>query len=136
MNSKGKCTALCIAAILIFLLGVTRGIGGIVNLLSDDKTLSALNYSTMLLTLLVVGFILLSAATIITAIAIFEHNKKYLLTGIFLTLIFVVSGAVNKSLLFDKTTYQGTIINIIAAVIIISLLVLGKRILDKSNRSF
>ncbi|MDP2365800.1 MAG: hypothetical protein Q8M94_18775 [Ignavibacteria bacterium] len=133
MNSKKKCAALCIAAALIFLLGVTRGIGGIINLLSDDKTLEALNYSTMLLALLVIGFIILSAAAIITAIAIFEHNKKYILAGAFLTLIFVVSGAVNKNLVFYKTTDYGTIINIIAAVIIISLLVLGKRILDKTK---
>ena len=38
MNSKGKCVALCIAAALIFLFGIMRGIGGIVNLLSDDNT--------------------------------------------------------------------------------------------------
>ena len=136
MNSKGKCTALCIAAVLIFLLGIARGIGAIFNLLNDDNTLAALNYDTMLLVLLVISFILLSAATIITAIAIFEHNKKYIITGAFLTLTFVVSGAVNRNLLFNNSTDLGIFINIIAAIIIITLLVLGKRILDKSNRTF
>ena len=134
METRRKSALLLIAASLIFLLGIFRGVGGIINLLSDENTLELLNSSIMTLPFLVVGFIILSAATFITAIAIFEHNKKYLLAGVFLTLIFVVSGTVNSNLFFDIAKEHEIIINIIAAVIIISLLILGKKALEKTEK--
>lgn len=135
MEPERKSILLLIAAGLIFLLGITRGIGGIINLLNDENTLESLNNSITSLAFLIVGFIVLSAAAFITAIAIFEHNKKYLLSGILLTIIFVVSGAVNRNFLYDEITILDTIINIIVAVIIISLLMLGKRTLDKNEEA-
>ena len=134
MESKRKSILLFTLAGLIFMLGITRGIGGIIYLLSDDKTLEALSSSVTLVAFLAISFILLSAASFITAIAIFENNKKYLLSGVILTIIFVVSGVINRNLLFGDTTIQETIINIIAIVIIISLLILGKKAIEKVEK--
>ena len=116
------------------MLGFTRGIGGFMNLLSDKNTMEALNNSVTSFACLVVGFITLSAATFITAITIFERNKKCFLAGVFLTLIFVFSGAVNSNLLFDIAKKLEIIIDIIAAVIIILLLVVGKKALKKAEK--
>ena len=135
MNFRKKCKLLCAASALMFVFGIARGIGGIINLLSDENILAFFSSSTALLVLLVVGFILLSAATFITAIAIFEHDKKYLSAGIILTLSLVFSGAIRGFFSSGKSMDQGTIINIIAAVIIISLLMLGKRTLDKTEKA-
>jgi hypothetical protein len=135
MKTERKCAFLCVAAALMFLLGLARGIGGLVTIINDEKSLVTLNSTVILTAVMIVGFILLSAATFITAIAIFEHNKKYLLSGVLLTIIFVAIGALNRNLLFDKTSSMGTFINISAAVIIIALLVIGKRFLDKTKRN-
>ena len=127
MESKRKSILLFTLAGLIFMLGITRGIGGFINLLNDENTLESLNNSITSLAFLIVGFIVLSAAAFITAISIFEHNKKYLLAGVFLTLIFVFSGVVNNNLFFDIAKEFEIIVDIIAAVIIISLLIAGKK---------
>ena len=135
MNFRKKCKLLCVASALMFVFGIVRGVGGIINLLNDEHSLAFFSSSTALPVLLVVGFILLSAATFITAIAIFEHNKNYLSAGIILTLSFVLSGAIKSYFFAGKPMDQGTVINIIAAVIIISLLMLGKRTLDKNEEA-
>jgi hypothetical protein len=134
METKRKSILLLIATGLIFLLGITRGIGGIIYLFSDDKTLEALNNSITLVVSLVISFILLSAASFITAISIFGHNKKLLLTGFLFTLIFVVSGGPNENFPLNNTTIQEIIINIIAIVIIISLLIFSKKALEKTEK--
>jgi membrane-bound acyltransferase YfiQ involved in biofilm formation len=135
MNFRKKCKLLCVASALMFVFGIVRGIGGIVNLLNDEHSLAFFSSSATLLVLLVVGFILLSAATFIIAIAIFEHNKKYLSAGIILTLLFVFNGVVQGYFSTGKPLDQGTIENIFAAVLIISLLMLGKRNLDKTEKA-
>ena len=134
MESKRKSILLFTLAGLIFMLGITRGIGGFINLLRDENTLEALNNGVTSFAFLVVGFIMLSTAIFITAIAIFERDKKYFLAGVFLTLIFVFSGAINSNLLFDVAKEFEIIIDIIAAVIIISLLVAGKKALEKTEK--
>jgi hypothetical protein len=135
MNFRKKCKLLCVASALMFVFGIVRGVGGIINLLNDEHLLAFFSSSLVLPVLLIVGFILLSSATFITAIAIFEHNKKYLSAGIILTLSLVFSGAIKGFFSSGKPMDQGTVINIIAAVIIISLLMLGKRTLDKNEEA-
>ena len=124
MESKRKSILLFTLAGLIFLLGIVRGIGGFINLLRDENTFA----------FLVVSLIMFSLAIFITAIAIFERDEKYFLAGVFLTLIIVFSGAVNSNLLFDVAKEFEIIIDIIAAVIIISLLVAGKKALEKTEK--
>jgi hypothetical protein len=119
----------------MFVFGIVRGIGGIINLLNDEHSLAFFSSNTALPVLLVVGFILLSAATFITAIAIFEHNKKYLSAGIILTIIFVFNGVLISYYSTGKTMDGGTIVNIIAAIVIISLLMLGKKTMDKTEET-
>lgn len=135
METRRKSVLLLIAAGLIFSLGIIRGVGGLINLLGNENTLESLNNSIISFTFLVVGFIVLSAATFITVIAVFKRNKKYFLAGIFLTLIFVFSGAVIIILLFDVAKELGIIIDIIAAVFIISILIVGKKALEKTEKS-
>ena len=133
MNFRKKCKFLCVASALMFVFGIVSGIGGIIAILNDEKSLATFNSAAIPAALMVVGFILLSAATIITAIAIFEHNKRYLSAGIILTLSLVFTGTIMGFSSSGKPMDQGTVISIIAAAIIISLLLLGKRTLDKNE---
>ena len=134
MKLKEKCKLLCIASILIFVIGVIRGIGGVINLINNTDILVGTNISSIVLVLLTIFLIFLSAATIITAIGVYEHNEKFIVMGIVISALFLVYSIIKAHLLFQNTLSNNTIINSVSAIAVISLLVLGKRMIDKTKR--
>ena len=92
MRLRGRCKFLCTASALIFLLGVMRGIGGIIDLINNTDMLIEIDSSSITLVLLTFAYIILSAASFITAIVLYEQNENYVSAGIILSAIFVING--------------------------------------------
>ena len=91
------------------------------------ETLSGIKTNEIILIFLAIGLILIGIIEIISAVGVYFLKRKYWLLGIFVTVLFVIDGAVNGYFLFGKPGDQGTVVNLIAAVIIITLLLLGKK---------
>ena len=135
MNLRERCKLLCAASALIFLLGVIRGIGGVIDLINNTEILVGINISSIALVLITIILIFLSAATIITAIGVYEQNEKFILIGIALSTVFIFYSIIKGYLLFGSTISDAVIINIIAGGIIISLLTVGKKTINKTKAS-
>lgn len=134
MKLRKKCKLLCMASVLIFLLGVVRGIGGVIELINNTDILVGINFSSITLVLLTITLIFLSAATIITAVGVYEQDEKFIFMGIALSALFLVYSIIKGYIFFGSALSNTAIINIIAAVAVISLLVFGKRTMDKTQR--
>ena len=127
MNSKKRPISLIIATILMIILGLARGIGGIVLLLQGKSTLPDVKTNETVLIFLAVGLIIIGVMEIITAVGIYLLKKKFWLLGIIITVLFVIDGAINGYFLFGRPGAQGTVVNLIAAIIIITFLLLSKK---------
>ncbi len=127
MNSKKRPISLIIAAILMIILGLARGIGGIILLLEGKSTLPDIKTNETVLIFLAVGLIIIGVMEIITAVGIYLLKKKFWLLGIIITVLFVIDGAINGYFLFGRPGAQGTVVNLIAAIIIIAFLLLSKK---------
>ncbi|RPI59796.1 MAG: hypothetical protein EHM44_11510, partial [Ignavibacteriales bacterium] len=73
MRLRGRCKFLCTASAMFFLLGVVRGIGGVIDLIDNTDILIEIDASSITLVLLTLAYIILSAAAFITAIALYEQ---------------------------------------------------------------
>ena len=127
MNSKKRPISLIIAAVLMIILGLARGIGGIVLLLEGKSTLPDIKTNETVLIFLAVGLIIIGVMEIITAVGIYLLKKKFWMLGIIITVLFVIDGAINGYFLFGRPGAQGTVVNLIAAIIIITFLLLSKK---------
>jgi hypothetical protein len=116
-----------ISAVLMILLGLARGIGGITLLIQGKNTLSNIIASENIIQILAIGLILIGLLEIISAIGIWRLNRTFWILGIIVTIAFVIDGAINGHFLFGRSGDQGTIVNSIAAILIISCLLLGRR---------
>mgnify|MGYP003412441397 FL=1 len=135
MKPVRRCKLLCIASVLIFLLGVIRGIGGVIDLINDTDIMVGTNISIIVLALLTIILIFLSAAAIITAIGVFEQDEKFIFIGMALSAVFIFYSILKGYILFGNTISDAAIINIFAGCIIISLLTIGKKSLYKRSLS-
>ena len=133
MSPSRKSISLIIAAILMIFLGSARLLGGITLLLQGKTTLPDIKTNETVLIFLAIGLILIGLIEIISAVGIYFLKRKYWLLGIFVTVLFVIDGAINGYFLFGKPGDQGTVINLIAALIIITFLLLGKKSLQNKN---
>ncbi|MEO8231121.1 MAG: hypothetical protein ABI638_02485 [Ignavibacteriota bacterium] len=134
MKLRDRCKLLCIASVLIFLLGVVRGIGGIIDLINNTDILNGINFSSITLVLLTITLIFLSADTIITAVGVHKQNKKFIFMGIALSVLFLIYSVLKGYLIFGDALNNAAIINVFATVTVISLLVIGKGTIDKTHR--
>jgi len=119
--------ALRLAGVLMILLGLARTAGGVVllsqgaaadpNIRASDSTCAAVG-----------GFLLaLGAGLIVSAVGVLRGRRRAWLLGIIFTVAFVVDGMVNGYLLYGRPGDQGTIVNVIAATLILICLFVGAR---------
>jgi len=127
MKMKKRCSFLCVASALMFLFGLIRGIGGFLELIDNNTFLAAINQNHVLIVVAVLVSILLTSAILISSIGVFEQSKRDVLNAIALIVLFVINSLVNAYLLLGKIENSETIINSIAAMIIITLLLIGFR---------
>lgn len=135
MNNKKKCKALCIASALMVLLGIVRGIGGFMDLTNDQVILNSFNTNQTALVVMAIVFILLTAAVFIAAIEVYEHNTEFFLYGAVLIVLYIINGFVCAAFLFDDSATNESFYTMIAGIVIVVLLILGKRSLNKIEES-
>jgi hypothetical protein len=133
MSSTRKPISLIIGAVLMILLGLARGIGGIILLIQGKATLSNIKTDETVLIFLSIGLILIGIFEIISAVGIYYLKRKYWFLGIVVTVLFVIDGTINGYFLFGKPDDQGTAVNLIAGIIIITFLLLGKKSLNNTK---
>lgn len=114
---------------------LARGAGGLVLLLQGSETLPGIQTNETVLLFLAIILIMIGIIEIWAAVGVFLLRKGYIFIGIIITIIFVFDGAVNGYFLFGKPGDRGTIINVIAAVILITLLLAGQKSLKDNYKT-
>jgi len=135
MMPRRRCKFHCAAAALIFLLGVVRGIGSIIDFINNTEVLIETNTDSTIIILLTMFLILLSAAAFITAIGVYEQNKNSIYFGIIISTVFIINSILYGYILSEQTIADDVIINTITSVVIITLLILGRRSLNNIEES-
>jgi len=115
----------------MIILGLARGIGGIILLIQGKSTLPNIKTNETVLIFLAIVLIIIGIFEVISAIGIYYLKKKYWVLGVFVTALFVIDGMINGYFLFGKPGDQGTIINIFVAIVIITFLLIGKKSVNK-----
>lgn len=133
MSPARKPISLLIGAVLMILLGLARGIGGLIILIQGKAALSNIKTDETVLIFLSIGLIVIGVFEIISAVGVYYLKRKYWFLGIVVTLLFVIDGAINGYFLFGKPGDQGTVVNLIVAIIIITFLLLGKKSLNNTK---
>lgn len=128
MNKKATFWTI-FASCLIIIVALARGLGGIMLLLKGkninvSREIIATNSE---ITFIGIGLIVIAILFIICAVGILMKKLLFWKIGIITAVLFVIGGAINGSLLFGQPLETGTIINIVAATIIIGSLILGKQ---------
>ena len=119
---KNPAIAGWIAIILMFLLGVLRSAGGVMLILNKNLTDSNITASPNAAFICGIGLLFIGLAEIISAIGIAAGNRSFVTIGIICTVLFVIDGLVNGYILYGLPLEAGTIANLAAASVIISLL--------------
>ncbi len=119
---------LLVASLLMIAVALARGLGGLLFLLRGnrielDRPILA---SSGEIVLMGFGLLLISVLFLTSAIGVFRRNFFFWRLGIFTSFLFIIDGALNGTLLFGHPLETGTIMNIVAAILIIGALLLGK----------
>jgi hypothetical protein len=113
------------------MFGLIRGIGGLIAMINSSEILIDINYSFIILILLIITCIALSAASVIVAIALFEQDRNYIFYGVLLLLTYIIYSLIQDYFILNKFISNSSVINLVAAGIAISLLLIGKKHLNK-----
>jgi len=127
--------SIIIGIVMMILLGLARGIGGIILLLQGTNTLSNITASEITIRMLAIGLIVIGILEIISAIGILRLKRFFWLSGIAVSVVFVLDGAVNGYFLFGKPGDVGTFVNIIVAAVIIICLFTGRKAFTVTSAS-
>lgn len=130
MNGRA---ALIVGAVLMILLGIARGAGGIVLLVQGPSTDPRIRATEATVAVLGVVLVLLGAAIVATGLGVLRRNRRAWAWGIWLVIAFVIDGAINGYVFFGRPGEQGTVGNLVAAALIVSSLLLGRRALTRSE---
>lgn len=125
--------SILVGAILMILLGLARTAGGIALLVQSKGTLLNIIAAENTIRILAIGLILIGSIEIIAAIGVLRLKRIFWIIGIAVTVAFVIDGAINGYFLFGKPGDQGTIVNSIVAILIISCLLAGRKACTSSN---
>ncbi len=128
MNKKATFWTICASSLMI-IVALARGLGGLTLLLKGknielSRPIIANNTE---ITFIGIGLILIAILFVISAVGILMKKSLFWKLGIITAILFVIGGAINGTLLFGQPLETGTIINIVAAIIIISFLIFGKK---------
>ena len=124
---------LTLAGVLMILLGLARSAGGIV-LLSQGAAADPSIRASDATCAAVGGFLLaLGAGLILSAVGVLRRHRRAWLLGIGFTVAFVVDGMVNGYLLYGRPGDQGTVVNVVAATLILICLFAGAKALDAAG---
>jgi len=125
--------SILVGGVLMILLGLARAAGVIILLVQIEDTLPNIIASENTIRVLSLGLILIGLLEIVSAIGVLRLKRIFWILGIIITVAFVIDGAINGYFLFGKPGDQGTIVNSIVAILIISCLLVGRKAFAISN---
>lgn len=112
--------------VLMILLGLARGTGGFVLLTKGAATDPNIQATGSAISILGILLLLLGLALVVAAVGVLRRLHSFWLVGAICTAAFVVDGAINGYVLYGRPGDQGTIVNVIAAALILTCLLFGK----------
>lgn len=124
---------LYLAADLMIFVGIFRGIGGVSLLLKGTSVKSNVSISaTGSQTLLVgIGLVVVLLFMIAAGVLLMKRRSyKWWIVSWIATAFFLIDGVINGFILFGAPSFQGQIINLVAAMLIFISLVIGKKDLN------
>ena len=122
MEGKFARFQLTLASLLLLFLGLARGAGGLMLLLEGSPAVDSNRVSHQTATLLGIGLIAIAVGALLASAGIFQRRVWGWRLGMIVPVLFVLDGALNGYLLFGKPGDRGTIVNVVAALLIISCL--------------
>ena len=120
---------LIIGGVLMILLGLARGLGGLALLTHGAAADPKIQATDSAVSTVGVILLLLGLALIAAAVGVFRRLHSFWFVGVICTVAFVADGAINGFVLYGRPGGQGTIVNVIAAALILACLLLGKNAL-------
>lgn len=127
----GKRKFLIVGAALMILLGLARAVGGVVLLLQGGAADPRIEAPPSTVTMVGVFLITLSLILMYSAVGVLRRSHQCWLLGIFLTVAFVIGGAINGYVLYGRPGAAGTMVNSFVAVAILASLLPGRAALRK-----
>lgn len=126
---------LIVGGILMIVLGLARGGGGVVLLTRGAVVDPGIHAAGPTVAAVGAILLLLGLALVVAAIGVLRRRRPFWLLGGVCTIAFVVDGAINGYLLYGRPGDKGTVVNLVAAALILGCLLLGKGALrDRSAR--
>lgn len=113
-------------AVLMLLLGLARGIGGMMLMTGGAKPDPAIRAGTTEVVATAAALMLLGIALAVTAVSVLQRGRLAWVMGCVLTVAFVLGGLVNGIVLYGRPQLAGTLGNLVVAAAIIACLWRGR----------
>ena len=126
---------LSLGAVLMLLLGLARGLGGLLLLIQGSATDPNISATANAVSIVGTILLLLGTALVVAAIGVWRRIRRFWLFGIVCTILFVVDGAINGYMLYGRPGQGGTLVNVTVAVLILVCLHLGRSALRPTAAS-
>lgn len=119
-----------LGAALLVLLGLARGAGGVVLLVSGAAADSRIAAGAAAVGVAGVLLLLISLALVVAGVGLAKVNRAFWRFGIGSLVAFVIDGAVNGAVLYGRPGVGGTVANVIVAALIALCLLAGRNALE------
>lgn len=118
--------ALIVAGILMLLLGIARGAGGVVLLVKGAAADPRIHAGGPIVAVVGLILTLLGAGLVAAAIGVLRSGSRSWRWGGWLVVAFVLDGVLNGAVLYGQPGEEGTGVNVLAALLILMFLYLGR----------
>jgi hypothetical protein len=129
MKKRGFLTA---GGILMILLGLVRGVGGLMLVMRGSALDRAIHATGPVVVVLGAVLMILGAGLIVTGVGVIRRRPTFWLAGILFTVAFLIDGAINGTVLYGRPGAGGTFANAVVAILILACVLAGRRALEKS----
>jgi len=122
------------AAALMAALGFVRGGGGLALVLRGPALDPAIRAGSGATALVGGALLLLGLLLLVAAVGVFRRARRFWWLGLVATIAFVVDGLINGLVLYGRPGAGGTAANLVAAILILACLALGRAGLSTAGR--
>lgn len=122
-----------LGALLMLLLGLARGLGGMMLMVGSAKPDPKIRAGGTEIVATAAALMLLGLALAVTSAGVFRRQRMAWLVGAVLTVAFVLGGVVNGIVLYGRPQVAGTLGNLVVAAAIILCLWRGRPALGEDE---